>query len=218
MYSSLGGSNFTEGVKSAQVVSLKAPQGTTSPSSSGKQKPTVGSEPDDFYEGDLDSSFDAYVIPDIKAMMGNWNLLIDRSESTESIMAALGVSGMKRAVMRNASTGLEISEGSNAKRASVKMTTRLPMNNVKSGVVHTDGQPFSVTDSDTGAWTAVAVVKNGRLMQKRVSQKGTMYDVRATLSADPQGRTSEAPLHLFKWTFIDKSGRKMVSHRYFSSA
>jgi len=182
-------------------------------------RPMIESVASGFAIGDLDSSYDAYIIPDITAMFGTWDLLLERSESTDAIMSSLGVSGMKRAVMRNANTALVISDSDGqSNKPSIKITTRMPMNNIKTGVVYLDGQPFQISDSDTGPWTSVATIANGRLYQKRVSSKGTMYDVRATLSADPLGRTSQAPLHVFKWTFIDKSGKKNVAHRFFSPA
>lgn len=54
-------------------------------------------------------------------------------------------------------------------------------------------------DSDTGVtWTNESVFVNGRLYQRRVSELGTMFDVRCVFREDPEGITDLAPLQLFK--------------------
>eukprot|EP00923_Selenidium_pygospionis_P032227 GHVN01056905.1.p1 GENE.GHVN01056905.1~~GHVN01056905.1.p1 ORF type:complete len:259 (+),score=33.26 GHVN01056905.1:51-827(+) len=173
---------------------------------------------DDFSEGDLDHLLVKKSVKDFSAMVGKWEILLDRSEPTDALMAALGISFLKRALVRKAITSVEIRqlEASEEGRPFIYLASYLPMNNVKEGPVYVDGAPFSVVDSDTGLWRSTAMIADdGRLLQKRVSPKGVMYDVRATFEHDPEGKVKNSPLHLFKWTFIANSGEKYVAHRWF---
>lgn len=170
-----------------------------------------------FADGMLDSSFDRLVVRDINPMIGSWRLVPEISESTDDIFQALGVSPLKRSLMRDYQSLTEIGRPTGDKRPAVSLTTHLPLSIVKRATVYVDGNIFQLSDSDTGTWNAVAVIYNGVLLQKRASTTGTMYDVRATIQHHPDN-PEYSPMHLFKWTFIDNRGRKHVAHRYFKKA
>eukprot|EP01068_Selenidium_serpulae_P007695 Selendium_serpulae@DN4778_c0_g1_i2.p1 len=171
---------------------------------------------EDYVDGDLEPEYLEKALPHFEPMIGKWDILLSRSEPMDAILTALGVSFIKRSVLKRAQTQVEVDPiKSENDRDFTIVRSFLPMNTIKAGQIFVDNRPFSVVDSDTGVWKSTAMIADGRLLQKRVSRKGVMYDVRATFAADPEGVVSNKPLHLFKWTFITRKGEKFVSHRWF---
>lgn len=170
----------------------------------------------EFREAEFKEEYLAYVCEDSSELCGVWELLRERSESADEILKALGISLVKRKAVQNFKTRVEIKPVNSVKgRAAVKMVTHFPFQYKKEGEVLLDFHPFDYEDTDTGKWTTQAITVGGRLMQKRTSVKGTMYDIRGTFLRDPKGLAKDGLLQLFQWTYINPSGRKYTCERWF---
>jgi len=170
----------------------------------------------DFADGEFDPSILPLVLESIDSVFGMWELLKERSESADAIMKALGVGMMKRMAINNCSTSVELKPIACVKgRPSVYMTSFLPLNNKKEGDVFVDNVPFDYDDGDAGVWTTSAKIVGGRILQKRTSPKGVMFDIRGTFATDPKGIIKDCPLQLFQWTYIDTKGKKISCERWF---
>lgn len=170
----------------------------------------------EFADGDIDGEWIEQCENDLECYEGMWELIKDRSESCDHVMKALGVGMIKRNVMKNATPGLEIPPiRLSGGRPDLLMISHLPLGNKKEGQIFLDGVPYDLKDSDTGDWQNTAKFVKGRLLQKRVSDKGVMYDVRSVFKKDPESKCQEKPIMLFKWTFLDKKGNVFTSKRWF---
>lgn len=136
----------------------------------------------------------------LSAFNGQWAIILDRSDSMDNILTALGLPQFKRRIMENHKGKTTVVVRS---PHLLYMENLLPGNsNVVGADVPLGGQAFSYQEKETGEWISRAYFVNGRLGQIRNSPKGTMYDVRAIFSSDPQGLyQGPGPLMLFRWTF-----------------
>lgn len=172
---------------------------------------------EDYDDGDLDPQLLGASLKEFEPMIGRWESLDERSEPADAILAALGISFIRRSVFRRATTQVEITDIQTTPdgRDFTTVVSFLPANTIKEGQIFIDNRPFASVDKDTGVWKSIATIADGRLLQRRESRRGVMYDVRATFASDPDGLVRGGPLHLFKWTFITRQGRKYVAHRWF---
>lgn len=169
-------------------------------------------EPGDFPDGWQKLVMDGR----LEDLEGVWEILPDRSDTCDEIMAAMGIGSIKRGLLRRFKTRILIRllKGSGG-AVKVHITTCLPMGVKKEGVVDIDGGSIEQADSDTGVtWRNNSIFRDGRLLQYRTSELGVMYDIRAVFSEDPENRTTERPLQLFRWTFVDKKGKKQTANRW----
>ncbi|KFG43256.1 putative transmembrane protein [Toxoplasma gondii FOU] len=175
-----------------------------------------------FQLGDIaDVWFDS-ITREATAFRGSWQVLLNRSDPVDELMKALGISMLKRRVMASYSsiTDMELIKD-DAKSPVIKITTHLPLNNLKQSVVAFDNTWAEQKDSDTGTWRTWSVWINGRAIQRREGPLGTMFDVRAIFPSDPLSTESKiesqgvsGPLMLFKWTFIPTGKPPITSMRW----
>ncbi|PHJ22385.1 transmembrane protein [Cystoisospora suis] len=156
------------------------------------------------------------------AFRGSWQILLNRSDPVDELMKALGFSMIKRRVMATYSsiTDMELIKN-DEKSPVIKITTHLPLNNLKQSVVSFDNTWAEQKDSDTGTWRTWSVWMDGRAIQRRESSLGTMFDVRVIFPSDPlstDSKTTEqavsGPLMLFKWTFIPTGKQPITAMRW----
>ncbi|CBZ50485.1 conserved hypothetical protein [Neospora caninum Liverpool] len=155
------------------------------------------------------------------AFRGSWQVLLNRSDPVDDLMKALGISMLKRRVMASYSsiTDMELIKD-DEKSPVMKITTHLPLNNLKQSVVAFDNTWAEQKDSDTGTWRTWSVWINGRAIQRREGPLGTMFDVRAIFPSDPlatetkAGQEVSGPLMLFKWTYIPTGKQPITSMRW----
>eukprot|EP00918_Siedleckia_nematoides_P079208 GHVU01173476.1.p2 GENE.GHVU01173476.1~~GHVU01173476.1.p2 ORF type:complete len:205 (+),score=41.20 GHVU01173476.1:1614-2228(+) len=176
-----------------------------------------------FDDGDFDLGqgmlANAVIVEDHEALTGYWELIKERSESSDGLMAALGVGKLKRMALNNSTPGLtlgKVMKQENTGKPFVNLVSHLPLGITKSADIFLDGEEFHIEDGDTGGWKTKATFRKGRVLQRRESEKGVMYDVRAVFEKDPEGKVPDSPVLIFKWTFIEaKTNKKFVAHRWF---
>ncbi|PFH36121.1 hypothetical protein BESB_043130 [Besnoitia besnoiti] len=175
-----------------------------------------------FQIGDIPEIWFDAVSREATAFRGSWQILLSRSDSVDELMKALGISMLKRRVMATYSsiTDMELIKN-DEKYPVIKITTHLPLNNVKQSVVAFDNTWAEQTDSDTGTWRTWSVWINGRAIQRREGPLGTMFDVRVIFPSDPlstdgkpNGQEASGPLMLFKWTFIPTGKQPITAMRW----
>lgn len=161
--------------------------------------------------GDFPAEWMTHMLRDPKALHGSWEIIPSRSESIDALMSALGFGILKRSAVRNYKSRIDVC----CNKESVSICTHLPMGMKKEGNIPLNVESFDQDDSDTGCvWTNEVLFKDGKLLQKRVSKLGTMYDVRCVFSRDPENKSNEMPIKLFRWTFVDKKGKVYSANRW----
>eukprot|EP01071_Lankesteria_metandrocarpae_P005615 Lankesteria_metandrocarpae@DN4065_c0_g1_i1.p1 len=173
-------------------------------------------QPEFYEDGDINVDWRPLAAQEMDAFFGDWQTLGARSDSTDGMMSALGVGMLIRSVMNRMNPKTKIERVVRDDSHFIKIATHFPFGKVKEADIPTNGGSFEQEDTDTGAtWSTRAYFHAGRLLQKRMSDKGTMYDVRCVFDKDPEGKTTESPVMLFKWTFINaKTNKTIVCNRW----
>eukprot|EP01068_Selenidium_serpulae_P004629 Selendium_serpulae@DN3675_c0_g1_i1.p1 len=101
---------------------------------------------EDYADGDLDEDLLALAIPDFEPMIGRWESALEISEPADNILAALGVSFIRRNVFRRSTTQVQITDIQTTPqgRDFVTIISFLPANTIKEGQIFVDDQPFAV--------------------------------------------------------------------------
>lgn len=171
-------------------------------------------------DGDIPAEWSSYIQSiSPKDLEGVWELILERSDCCDALMESLGIGTLKRRVLKNYKTRIEMTAlepGDENSAPRVRIVTHLPMGRSKRGDVHTDGGCFEQEDNDTGVtWLNESLFAEGKLLQKRTSGKGVMYDVRCILNGDPEGKCSvDGPIQLFRWTLVTPEGQRIVADRW----
>eukprot|EP00922_Rhytidocystis_sp_ex-Travisia-forbesii_P018891 GHVS01028048.1.p1 GENE.GHVS01028048.1~~GHVS01028048.1.p1 ORF type:complete len:344 (+),score=40.12 GHVS01028048.1:101-1132(+) len=168
-----------------------------------------------FARGDISKSLWDKCLTDPKDLAGTWQIDVGRSDSPNALLAALGISRRARRVVSTYPSTVIMSLRSRkpAHQPTMNIVTYLPMGVTKQVTVKFNGKRVTQQDSNTGPWKTVPYFVNGRAMQRRVSPRGVMYDVRCALPSDPAGRI-RGNVMLFKWTFVPKGRGPIVAHRW----
>lgn len=80
----------------------------------------------------------------IDELEGVWEILVDRSDPCDQIMAALGINLIKRSALRSYRSRVEVTvlPQSNGDLPKIHIVTNLPLGFKKEGVVPSDGSMF----------------------------------------------------------------------------
>lgn len=97
-----------------------------------------------YTEGDIPTEWNELIVAhQLESLEGSWEILPERSDPCDEIMAALGIGAIKRSIMRNYKTHVDICIIQEAEtRPKVNIVTSLPMGVKKQGTVFTDGAAF----------------------------------------------------------------------------
>jgi len=86
----------------------------------------------EFEAGEFDPKLLPSVLQSIDKLFGMWDLIKERSDSTDSLMKAIGIGMLKRMAVNNSTTSVELKPITTVNgRRSIFMTSFLPMNNKK---------------------------------------------------------------------------------------
>lgn len=146
-----------------------------------------------FSIGDIPRKYWNHISRNAADLNGRWQLLLDKSDSIDSIMKALGYNALKRQMMAYYPTIVEFHVNFNCQNVDcmeendkndkiqypvISITTHLPLSFVKKGTVQYNCKYSILHDNELGAWNTAGCFIEGRAIQRREGEKGVMLDTR----------------------------------------
>lgn len=192
-----------------------------------------------FALGDIPVEYWAEISKNIEDFVGKWQVVLNKSDSIETIMKALNYNVLKRKAMCIYPAVTEINvtyenecEGKKEKQSNENekndltypifhLTTYLPLGSVKKAVVKYNGKYVIINDNECGDWNTIGCYLDGRSLQRREGERGIMFDCRCVFTnREPGGEIAksqnDSPTLLFRWTFIPHdTGEPIVVNRWF---